>query len=1321
MTHHRATTTRPSRLGRRGLLAAGLSILLGIGVAISPDGASAVASGCPTASGVAPMQGSGIEGKPCIVLFAEHLDAVRDAPNLHYKQARDIDLARFSPWEPIPNLNGTYDGGFNRISSLTVDKSGESSVGLFREGGSNSLVKRVRLEGVSVLGNSRVGGLFGRTAGDVQNTSVEGVIEAQQELVGGIVGQASGNAKIEQYNAFIGTVEGGLVSNGSSGSVGIGGIVGRTSNNSSVSEAYVRGTVRGNLAGGIVGSTSTVKSELKESYASVKVEESSGPDTQKLGGAVAGRVEALDDEIQDSVYWNKTLFAEAYGEIRSGFRGVTDADGLDEKDMQGISAQESMDNLKWTSTDPEEPPVWQVVAVPEDDFPVFSWQRGSAEIEVTVNVSSKGERTGDVTVTAVSRDAFFQPVEVKIPLDRDSATFNIFPDVHLLISAVGKVNLFIAGDDRTVELVATRAAPSVTGETIDLVLAETSITVGSETKDVTSTDRTVEEEEQPDRRVRTFTAGSDDATLSAVDLADGLAFGDVEIVAQGSITMSSWQALTLSDPRTLTLEALGDVTTTSDDIGLRSDGATLTVDVTSTVGQVNIRSSGPMTLGRVSADGPISVTTALGGLTVTDTLTTADTSDAAIVLGAGVVNQDECSGTLAFTGVEQSTVFDVDEPARVRLFTWTDITGFDQSLAGEKSGFSFAQGLTEPVTDPVTVFVREGAPTIVAEDFGALVGTQPKFTVSLFCFATEQEFDVQMTADSGDLELSTQSDITALAGFEASGESEIGFRGTLANLRSAMSQMTYEPGSVGEIGVNVVVSQAGDVKASTSFTITVASLPDKPEDVLLVPGNRQLVVTFTTPDSSAPILGYQYTTDGRLSSADLPEVGGQFVITETSGGALLDNGQVYTVQIRAVSIVGQSDWSDPETATPAAQVPAAPQRPRPSAQPPAPLPEPSPVVPSLPSRIPSGTTPIPTPSAPLSGPVTVPGVTPQPPRTPTATVGGLATPTQSQVTGGNQLQVTTGSTQFGLTIPQGFGQVSSGDTTELSLSAGGVTSINAAGLLPGSRVQVFMPLAGNDFREVSQLAVDEAGAVTGDVVFATGPTDPPLPIGRHVLQIASVDDTGQRVIVDLAVNIAQGSPTPEVNREDGTLPTLAPGRSLATEAGVPVPVQVVVDATTLTTDIIGDGWRFAVDVSGEGSKVEQTADGDVFLSVIRGTNAEISGEGFEPGSRADVWLFSEPTLLGTLEVNDQGGVNGQVNFDPLVIASGDHTIQIQGVGTDGFIRAASIGVQVTDLDTAQPPATGDSATTTIWWALALLLLVAIVAAVLVWRRRATTV
>ena len=104
-----------------------------------------------------------------------------------------------------------------------------------------------------------------------------------------------------------------------------------------------------------------------------------------------------------------------------------------------------------------------------------------------------------------------------------------------------------------------------------------------------------------------------------------------------------------------------------------------------------------------------------------------------------------------------------------------------------------------------------------------------------------------------------------------------------------------------------------------------------------------------------------------------------------------------------------------------------------------------------------------------------------------------------------------------------------------------------------------------------------------------------------------------------------------------------------------------------------------------------------------------------PFTRADVWLFSEPTLLGTVDIDENGEFNGAVNINGRVVAIGDHTLQLQGVGEDGYVRSANLGVVVNDAEGAAPT-TEEASLTWIWWLVALLALATAVA-LWYWRRQ----
>ena len=78
-----------------------------------------------------------------------------------------------------------------------------------------------------------------------------------------------------------------------------------------------------------------------------------------------------------------------------------------------------------------------------------------------------------------------------------------------------------------------------------------------------------------------------------------------------------------------------------------------------------------------------------------------------------------------------------------------------------------------------------------------------------------------------------------------------------------------------------------------------------------------------------------------------------------------------------------------------------------------------------------------------------------------------------------------------------------------------------------------------------------------------------------------------------------------------------------------------------------------------------------------------------------------------------------MNIDPNMISVGQHTLQLQGVGEDGYVKAANMGVLVDDA-TVAATATGEQSLNLIWWVFAAAVLVALVFFLLVARRRNNT-
>lgn len=439
------------------------------------------------------------------------------------------------------------------------------------------------------------------------------------------------------------------------------------------------------------------------------------------------------------------------------------------------------------------------------------------------------------------------------------------------------------------------------------------------------------------------------------------------------------------------------------------------------------------------------------------------------------------------------------------------------------------------------------------------------------------------------------------------------------------------------------------------------------------------ILSFATPAApSAPTISVS-PGDGSLSAAFTPVEGatnyaysldgGSWILRSPASAASplvitgLTNGQEYAVRIRAISGGVEGTPSNEVSATPVA------------APPPPPAPPAPPII----------VTPPPLPS----GPVVVAGVAPRPSPTPTARLGErevsvVPTPagtvrTQGTTTVSTATILQVGSVSLALDVT-GAGEVrtAGGAAPQVSVVRDRVAQTSGGGMLPGTQVQAWLPLAGGNARPVTAIPVREDGTFTGELPF-DGRTDRqtdgrPLPIGTHVLQLVGVDAAGQVSVIEQTVRIEQPSPAPEPDRRAGAPPTLRPGASIATNAGVPEAVRVVPVPEVRQARVEGTGWTMAVDIPSADGRVAPAEGGGALIELVEDDVAEVSGDGFLPGTRADVWLFSTPTLLGTVTIGPDGSFSGQV---PVAgIATGEHTLQLQGVGRDGYVRAANLGVAV---------------------------------------------
>jgi hypothetical protein len=315
---------------------------------------------------------------------------------------------------------------------------------------------------------------------------------------------------------------------------------------------------------------------------------------------------------------------------------------------------------------------------------------------------------------------------------------------------------------------------------------------------------------------------------------------------------------------------------------------------------------------------------------------------------------------------------------------------------------------------------------------------------------------------------------------------------------------------------------------------------------------------------------------------------------------------------------------------------------------------------------PTGSAPSPIPGPDGDLPVVSPGSA-------SGSVGGApVVPTPARPNGGTaEFRVGTVETRIDVAVA-GAGSVGgTGAAPVIRAVRDRVATISGGGMRPGDIAEVWLPLLGGGSRQVALLPIGADGTFDGALPF-TGELDGqgPLPIGNHTIQLFGRDTNGQLTVLNIGVRIEQPGPlTPEPDRGQGAPPTLTPGQSLATNAGVPTPVTVTPLPDARSTRIQGAGWLMDVDVP-EGTVTDDA--GAPLIEIVNGTDSVVRGTGFLPGTRAYVWLMSTPTFLGQVTVNADGTFSGAVPIDG--VPAGQHTLQLSGVGTDGFVRAANLGV-----------------------------------------------
>lgn len=327
-----------------------------------------------------------------LVNTANDLQNMRNNPEGFYALGRSIDASQTAQWnngagfDPIGTPNQPFTGALNgqgrTISRLTINRPGQDGIGLFGAT-ANASLSGIVLAGASIRGGNEVGALVGRAGPGtaIADAAASGDVRGVSN-VGGLVGLAN-NAQIATSQAS------GPVTGSSDPLSGVGGLVGRMRNESSVAGSFASGPVAGGGAGGLVGVLECCAA-VTDSYATGRVKGSTG------AGGLVGVAEKGAAIARAYATGYVTGTSDTGGLVGSGPAGIaTDAYWDSQTTGQSTSAAgtpRSTAALQASLPADFDPAVWGVL--PGQSYPYLTWRFPRGPLVVSGFVGGTGAGAG---------------------------------------------------------------------------------------------------------------------------------------------------------------------------------------------------------------------------------------------------------------------------------------------------------------------------------------------------------------------------------------------------------------------------------------------------------------------------------------------------------------------------------------------------------------------------------------------------------------------------------------------------------------------------------------------------------------------------------------------------------------------------------------------------------------------------------------------------------------------------------------------------------------------------------------------------------------
>ena len=214
------------------------------------------------------------------------------------------------------------------------------------------------------------------------------------------------------------------------------------------------------------------------------------------------------------------------------------------------------------------------------------------------------------------------------------------------------------------------------------------------------------------------------------------------------------------------------------------------------------------------------------------------------------------------------------------------------------------------------------------------------------------------------------------------------------------------------------------------------------------------------------------------------------------------------------------------------------------------------------------------------------------------------------------------------------------------------------------------------------VTVSGTGFTSGTSVTIGGAACSPVTVISST-QISCVTSAHAAGAVDVVVSDAGKSATAAgaYTYADGTvqlgpLPAnagLQPGTTYVTVDGVPYQINVAPNGDANAIQLTATDWNLKLQAKGENGQPLALDDQNRII-VDPGLAAAFTGTGFMPNSDVYVYAFSDPKFMGVIRTDKNGNFTSSLAVPDL--ATGGHTIQLNGLSPKGEVRSASVGVVV---------------------------------------------